>query len=159
MSVQIIFNVFPQRPAERFFKQAQEKKIAVIARVPLASGLLSGKFKADTHLEKTDHRLFNRNGELFDVGEIFSRAPYQVGLVAVEKIRPLVSGGSTMVKLALSWILMFEAVTFVISGARNPAQARGNAEAAMLPPLSKDVMEKIVHIYDADIKKYVHQKW
>ena len=159
VSVQIIFNVFRQRPAELFFKQAQEKKIAVIVRVPLASGLLSGKFKTYTQFEKTDHRLFNRNGESFDVGETFSGVPYQVGLDGVEKIRPLVSGNSTMAKLALRWILMFDAVTVVIPGARNAAQARGNAEAAMLPPLSKDVMEKIAQIYDTDIKKYVHQKW
>jgi aryl-alcohol dehydrogenase-like predicted oxidoreductase len=159
VSVQIIFNLFRQRPAELFFKQAQKKKIAVIARVPLASGLLSGKFKADTLFEKTDHRLFNRNGEAFDVGETFSGVPYQVGLDAVERIRPLVSGDSTMAKLALRWILMFEAVTVVIPGARNPAQARGNAEAAILPPLSKEVMEKIAQIYAEDIKKYVHQKW
>ena len=159
VSVQIIFNVFRQRPAELFFKQAQKKKIAVIVRVPLASGLLSGKFKPDTQFEKTDHRLFNRNGEAFDVGETFSGVPYQVGLDAVEKIRPLVSGDSTMAKLALRWILMFDAVTVVIPGARNPVQARGNAQAALLPPLSKDVMEKITQIYDTDIKKYVHQKW
>lgn len=159
VSVQIIFNVFRQRPAELFFKQAQEKKIAVIARVPLASGLLSGKFKADTQFEKTDHRLFNRNGESFDVGETFSGVPYQVGLDAVERIRPLVSGDSTMAKVALRWILMFDAVTVIIPGARNPAQARGNAEAAMLPPLSKDVMEKIAQIYTEEIKEYVHQKW
>ena len=159
VSVQIIFNVFRQRPAELFFKQAQKKKIAVIVRVPLASGLLSGKFKPDTQFEKTDHRLFNRNGKAFDVGETFSGVPYQVGLDAVEKIRPLVSGDSTMAKLALRWILMFDAVTVVIPGARNPAQARGNAQAALLPPLSKDVMEKITQIYDTDIKKYVHQKW
>ena len=159
VSVQIIFNVFRQRPAELFFKQAQKKKIAVIVRVPLASGLLSGKFRPDTQFEKTDHRLFNRNGEAFDVGETFSGVPYQVGLDAVEKIRPLVSGDSTMAKLALRWILMFDAVTVVIPGARNPAQARGNAQAALLPPLSKDVMEKITQIYDTDIKKYVHQKW
>ena len=159
VSVQIIFNVFRQRPAELFFKQAQEKKIAVIARVPLASGLLTGKFKADTQFEKTDHRLFNRNGESFDVGETFSGVPYQVGLDAVERIRPLVSGDSTMAKVALRWILMFDAVTVIIPGARNPAQARGNAEAAMLPPLSKDVMEKIAQIYTEEIKEYVHQKW
>lgn len=159
VSVQIIFNVFRQRPAELFFKKAQERKVAVIARVPLASGLLSGKFKADTQFEKTDHRLFNRNGESFDVGETFSGVPYQVGLDAVERIRPLVSGDSTMAKLSLRWILMFEAVTVVIPGARNPAQARGNAEAAMLPPLPKDVMEMIARIYAEDVKKYVHQKW
>ncbi|WP_426131022.1 aldo/keto reductase [Pararhizobium sp. PWRC1-1] len=159
VSVQIIFNAFRQRPAERLFALAQERQVAIIARVPLASGLLSGKFKPDTKFEATDHRLFNRNGEAFDVGETFSGVPYEVGLDAVERIRPLVSGDTTMAKFALRWILMFDAVTVAIPGARNPAQAQSNAEAAALPALSKDVMEKIVQIYDEDIRKYVHQKW
>lgn len=159
VSVQIIFNAFRQRPAERFFALAQEKSVAIIARVPLASGLLSGKFKHDTKFETTDHRLFNRNGEAFDVGETFSGVPYEVGLNAVERIRPLVSGDTTMAKFALRWIMMFEAVTVAIPGARNPAQAQSNAEAAALPALSKDVMDKIVRIYDEDIRKHVHQKW
>lgn len=159
VSVQIIFNAFRQRPAERFFALAQEKKVAIIARVPLASGLLSGKFKRDTKFEATDHRLFNRNGEAFDVGETFSGVPYEVGLDAVERIRPLVSGDATMAKFALRWILMFDAVTVAIPGARNPAQAQSNAEAAALPALSKDVMDRIVQIYDEDIRKHVHQKW
>jgi aryl-alcohol dehydrogenase-like predicted oxidoreductase len=159
VSVQIIFNAFRQRPAERFFALAQEKNVAIIARVPLASGLLSGKFKHDTKFETTDHRLFNRNGEAFDVGETFSGVPYDVGLNAVERIRPLVSGDTTMAKFALRWILMFDAVTVAIPGARNPAQAQSNAQAAALPALSKDVMDKIVRIYDEDIRKHVHQKW
>lgn len=159
VSVQIIFNAFRQRPAERFFALAQEKNVAIIARVPLASGLLSGKFKRDTKFETTDHRLFNRNGEAFDVGETFSGVPYEIGLDAVERIRPLVSGDTTMAKFALRWILMFDAVTVAIPGARNPAQAQSNAEAAALPALSGDVMEKIVRIYDEDIRKHVHQKW
>ena len=159
VSVQIIFNAFRQRPAERFFDLAQEKNVAIIARVPLASGLLSGKFKRDTKFETTDHRLFNRNGEAFDVGETFSGVPYEVGLDAVERIRPLVSGDTTMAKFALRWILMFDAVTVAIPGARNPAQAQSNAEAAALAPLSRDVMDKIVQIYDENIRQYVHQKW
>jgi aryl-alcohol dehydrogenase-like predicted oxidoreductase len=133
--------------------------VAIIARVPLASGLLSGKFKADTRFEDTDHRKFNRNGEAFDVGETFSGVPYEVGLAAVERIRPLVSGDATMAKFALRWILMFDAVTVVIPGARNPAQARSNAEAADLPPLSHELMGKIRGIYNQDIKPYVHQRW
>jgi aryl-alcohol dehydrogenase-like predicted oxidoreductase len=159
VSVQIIFNAFRQRPAERFFALAQEKSVAIIARVPLASGLLSGKFKRDTKFETTDHRLFNRNGEAFDVGETFSGVPYEVGLDAVERIRPLVSGDTTMAKFALRWILMFDAVTVAIPGARNPAQAQSNAQAAAVPALSKDVMDKIVRIYDEDIRRHVHQKW
>lgn len=159
VSVQIIFNAFRQRPAERFFAEAKQKSVAIIARVPLASGLLSGKFKRDTQFEKTDHRLFNRNGEAFDVGETFSGVPYEAGLDAVERIRPLVSGDTTMAKFALRWILMFDAVTVAIPGARNPAQARSNAEAAALPALPVEVMDEIVKIYDEDIRKHVHQRW
>ena len=159
VSVQIIFNAFRQRPAELFFDLAKKNDVAVIARVPLASGLLSGKFNADTKFETTDHRLFNRNGEAFDVGETFSGVPYEVGLAAVERIRPLVLGDTTMAKFALRWILMFDAVTVVIPGARNPAQARSNAEAAELPPLSAELMGKIRDIYDQDIKPHVHQRW
>ncbi len=159
VSVQIIFNAFRQGPAELFFEQAKKNDVAIIARVPLASGLLSGKFKADTKFETTDHRLFNRNGEAFDVGETFSGVPYEVGLAAVERIRPLVSGDTTMAKFALRWILMFDAITVVIPGARNPAQARSNAAAAALPSLSDDLMAKIRDIYDQEIKTYVHQRW
>jgi aryl-alcohol dehydrogenase-like predicted oxidoreductase len=159
VSVQIIFNAFRQRPAELFFDLAKKNDVAIIARVPLASGLLSGKFKADTKFEDSDHRKFNRHGEAFDVGETFSGVPYEVGLAAVERIRPLVSGDTTMAKFALRWILMFDAVTVVIPGARNPAQAISNAEAADLPPLSDELMGKIRHIYNQDIKPHVHQRW
>ena len=159
VSVQIIFNAFRQRPIEHFFKQAEERKVAIIARVPLASGLLSGKFKKDTKFEANDHRLFNRNGEAFDVGETFSGVPYEVGLEAVEKVRPLVSGDTTMAKFALRWILMFDAVTVAIPGARNPQQAQSNAEAANLPSVSEGAMQEIKSIYDAYIKQYVHQRW
>ncbi|MBY3134422.1 MULTISPECIES: aldo/keto reductase [Rhizobium] len=159
VSIQIIFNAFRQRPIEHFFKLAVEKKVAVIARVPLASGLLSGKFKKDTKFEANDHRLFNRNGEAFDVGETFSGVPYEIGLDAVERIRPLVSGDTTMAKFALRWILMFDAVTVAIPGARNPAQASSNAEAAGLPAIPDDAMQEITAIYDTYIKQYVHQRW
>jgi aryl-alcohol dehydrogenase-like predicted oxidoreductase len=159
VSVQIIFNAFRQRPAERFFELATEKKTAIIARVPLASGLLSGKFKRDTKFAENDHRQFNRNGQAFDVGETFSGVPYETGLNAVEKVRPLVSGDTTMAKFALRWILMFDAVTVAIPGARNPQQARSNAEAVELAPLSADTMDKIREIYQQDIKPYVHQRW
>ncbi|WP_454831052.1 aldo/keto reductase [Pseudoxanthomonas wuyuanensis] len=159
VSVQIIFNMFRLRPAERFFQQAQERNVAIIARVPLASGLLTGKFARDTRFENTDHRQFNRHGEAFDVGETFSGVPYEVGLGAVERIRPLVSGDATMAQLALRWILMFDAVTVVIPGARNPRQALANIAAADLPPLSGDVMDAIAQIYEEDIKPYVHARW
>jgi aryl-alcohol dehydrogenase-like predicted oxidoreductase len=158
-SIQIIFNIFRQRPAELLFALAEEKKTAIIARVPLASGLLSGKFRADTKFEATDHRLFNRNGEAFDVGETFSGVPYEQGLKAVERVRPLVGGDTTMAKFALRWILMFDAVTVVIPGARNAAQAKSNSEAADLAALSPDVMAELRAIYDQDIKPFVHQRW
>jgi len=158
-SIQIIFNIFRQRPAERLFALAQEKQVAIIARVPLASGLLSGKFRADTRFEATDHRQFNRNGEAFDVGETFSGVPYETGLAAVERVRPLVGGDTTMARFALRWILMFDAVTVAIPGARNGAQARSNAEAAALPALPAATMAELRAIYDQDIKPFVHQRW
>ena len=158
-SVQIIFNAFRLRPAGLFFEQAKKKKVAVIARVPLASGLLSGKFRSDTTFETTDHRQFNRKGEAFDVGETFSGVPYEIGLAAVEKIRALVPGDTTMAKFALRWILMFDAVTVAIPGARNPAQAVANAQAAALPALSDETMAKVAAIYESDIKPHVHQRW
>ncbi|MDQ0469428.1 aldo/keto reductase [Labrys wisconsinensis] len=159
VSVQIIFNIFRQRPLDSFLGIAKARNVAIIARVPLASGLLSGKFKPDTAFEDTDHRKFNRHGEAFDVGETFSGVPYETGLAAVETIRPLVAGSATMAQFALRWILMHEAVTVAIPGARNPAQARANAEAAALPPLSAETMAKLEAIYDADIRPHVHQRW
>jgi aryl-alcohol dehydrogenase-like predicted oxidoreductase len=159
VSVQIIFNIFRQRPAELFFEQARKRDIAVIARVPLASGLLSGKFRADTRFEETDHRQFNRNGEAFDVGETFSGVPYDVGLKAVDRIRALVAGDTTMARFALRWILTFEAVTVAIPGARNPEQARSNAAAADLPPVTEKVMAELKRIYDEDIRPHVHGRW
>ena len=157
-SVQIIFNIFRQRPAETFFAAAKGRQVAIIARVPLASGLLSGKFRPDTKFEDSDHRKFNRNGEAFDVGETFSGVPYEAGLATIEKIRPLV-GDAAMAQFALRWILMFDAVTVAIPGARNAAQARSNAEAAPLPPLSPETMAELKAIYDRDIRPYVHQRW
>jgi aryl-alcohol dehydrogenase-like predicted oxidoreductase len=159
VSVQIIFNIFRQRPAELFFEEARKRKIAIIARVPLARGLLSGKFRADTTFEETDHRLFNRNGEAFDVDETFSSVPYDVGLKAVDRVRPSVGGDTTMARFALRWILMFDAVTVAIPGARNPEQAESNAAAAELPPLSESVMTELKRIYDEDIRPHVHGRW
>lgn len=159
VSVQIIFNIFRQRPAEHFLAAAREKNVAVIARVPLASGLLSGKFKANTAFSDSDHRKFNRHGEAFDVGETFSGVPYDVGLAAVERIRPLVGDNTTMARFALRWILMFDAVTVAIPGARNPEQATSNAMAAALPPLSAATMSELRAIYDQDIRPHVHHRW
>ena len=159
VSVQIIFNIFRQRPAELFFEEARKRQVAIIARVPLASGLLSGKFRADSTFEDTDHRQFNRNGEAFDVGETFSGVPYEVGLHAVERLRPLVGGDTTMARFALRWILMFDAVTVAIPGARTAEQAQSNAAAADLPPLSDKVMAELRAIYDEDIRPHVHARW
>ena len=158
-SVQIIYNMFRLRPAQLFFREAQRRGVAVIVRVPLASGLLSGKFRADTRFEADDHRQFNRHGEAFDVGETFSGVPYEVGLAAVEKLRPLVPEGATLAQLALRWILMDEAVSVVIPGARNPQQALANLAAADLPALPAATMDAVARIYDQDIRPHVHQRW
>jgi aryl-alcohol dehydrogenase-like predicted oxidoreductase len=158
-SVQIIFNILRQRPADLFLGLAQQKGVAIIARVPLASGLLSGKFNRSSRFDPADHRNFNRNGEAFDVGETFSGVPFEKGLEIVERIRPLVGGTASMAQFALRWILMHEAVTTVIPGARNAAQARANTEADNLPPLSPAVMAELKSIYDQDVRPYVHQRW
>ena len=158
-SVQIIYNMFRLRPAELFFREARRRGIAVIVRVPLASGLLSGKFGPDTRFEPDDHRQFNRHGEAFDVGETFAGVPYEVGLAAVERLRPLVPEGATLAQLALRWILMDEAVSVVIPGARNPQQALANIAASGLPALSPGTVAQVAGIYEQDIKPYVHQRW
>ncbi len=158
-SVQIIFNMFRQRPAEHLFELARERGVAIIARVPLASGLLTGKLSAKSQFAADDHRQFNRHGEAFDVGETFSGIPYDVGLAAVERVRPLLAGDATMAQFALRWILMFDAVSVVIPGARNPQQALMNAAAAEESALSGEVMDEIKRIYDEDIRPHVHQRW
>jgi len=158
-SVQIIFNPFRQRPAGVFFEQALKRDVGVIVRVPLASGLLSGKYTRDTTFGSDDHRSFNRHGEAFDVGETFSGVPFEAGLDAVEELRPLVPSGATMAQFALRWILMHDAVSTVIPGARNPEQARANAAAADLAPLDAPVMERVAAVYDQRIAQYVHQRW
>ena len=158
-SVQIIYNMFRQRPEDLFLARAQAKGVAVIARVPLASGLLSGKMTAETTFAGDDHRAFNRHGEAFDVGETFAGVPFDVALDAVERLRRLVPAGSTMAQMALRWIQMNEAVSVVIPGARTPEQARANAAAAALGPLSPDVMAAVREIYVAMIKPHVQHRW
>ncbi len=158
-SVQIIHNLFRQRPAERFFREARARGVAVIVRVPLASGMLTGKLARDTVFAADDHRSFNRHGEAFDVGETFSGVPYDVALDAVDALRPLVPGGATMAQFALRWILMDEAVSVAIPGARNAAQARGNAAAAGLPPIGAAAMREARGIYDRLIAPHVHARW
>ena len=158
-SIQIIYNIFRQRPDHLFFQEARRKNVAVIARVPLASGLLSGKITRDTKFASDDHRNFNRNGEAFDVGETFAGVPFEVGLQAVEEVRKLVPEGATMAAFALRWILMHEAVTVVIPGARNGEQAKANAEAASLAPISHDVLAATREIYERLIAPHVHHRW
>ncbi|HVJ32353.1 MAG TPA: aldo/keto reductase [Terriglobia bacterium] len=158
-SIQIIFNMFRPRPAERLFALAKQKQVGIVARVPLASGLLTGKLRADTVFDPADHRQFNRHGEAFDVGETFSGVPYEVGLAAVEALRPLVPQGASMAQWALRWILMFDAVTTVIPGAKNAQQAADNVAAASLAPLSAAQMQAIAAIYDSYIRQHVHQRW
>jgi len=158
-SIQIIYNIFRQRPADLFFKEAKRKNVAVIVRVPLASGLLSGKISRDTAFAKDDHRNFNRHGDAFDVGETFAGVPFEVGLQAVEEVRKLVPAGASMAAFALKWILMNEAVTVAIPGARNAEQAKGNAAAAELDAISADVMTATKEIYARLVAPHVHQRW
>lgn len=158
-TVQIIFNMFRHRPAELFFPEAKRRKVGILARVPLASGLLTGKMTPQTAFALDDHRHFNRHGEAFDVGETFSGVDYKTGLEAVEELRPLVPPGATMAQFALRWILMFDAVTCAIPGAKRPSQAEDNVRAADLPPLSPEVMAKVREIYDRLIREQVHHRW
>jgi len=159
VSVQIIFNMFRQRPTGLFFQEAKRRNVAVIARVPLASGLLSGKITAATQFAAEDHRNFNRNGEAFDVGETFAGVPFETGLAAVEEVRKLVPAGASMAQFALRWILMHEAVTVVIPGARNGEQAKANAAASDLEALSSDVMAASREAYERLIAPHVHHRW
>ncbi len=158
-SVQIIYNMFRQRPSERLFSEAKQRGVAIIARVPLASGILTGKMKSDTIFASDDHRNFNRHGEAFDVGETFAGVPYDVALEAVERLRPLVPEGAMMAQFALRWILMNDAVSVVIPGARTPTQARSNCAANGLAPLAPETMAQISDVYDTMIKEHVHQRW
>jgi aryl-alcohol dehydrogenase-like predicted oxidoreductase len=158
-TVQIIFNCFRQRPAELFFERAKKKQVGILARVPLASGMLTGKMTKQTQFAADDHRNFNRHGEAFDVGETFSGVDYDVALAAVEELRGLVPAGMTMPQFALKWILMFDAVTCAIPGGKRPEQVADNARASDLPALSAEVMAGVKQVYDAKIKALVHQRW
>jgi aryl-alcohol dehydrogenase-like predicted oxidoreductase len=158
-SVQIIFNMFRQRPAELFFDQAKKRKVGILARVPLASGMLSGKLTAESHFTSTDHRSYNRHGESFDRGETFSGVDYKVGLHAVEQLKAICPLGMSMPQFALRWILMFDAVTCAIPGAKRVAQASENFSAADLPPFTSDVMDGVHAIYGREIRPLVHHYW
>ena len=158
-SVMIIFNIFRQRPAESFFDKAKKAGVGIIARVPLASGLLTGKMTPASTFARDDHRNFNRQGQAFDRGETFSGVDFATGLKAVEQLRPLVPPGMTMAQMALRWILMFEAVSCAVAGARRPEQAEDNLRAASLPPLSNSAMLEIAAIYDRYMRDKVHPLW
>jgi len=158
-TVQIIFNIFRQRPADLFFKLANEKQVGILARVPLSSGMLTGKMTSKTRFENDDHRKFNLQGDAFDKGETFSGLDYALSLQAVEELRPLVPRGWSMAQFALRWILMHDAVTCVIPGAKRPSQALDNASAADLPPLPDETMKQVREIYERLVKEQVHHLW
>jgi len=158
-SVQIIFNIFRQRPADLFFDLAKEKQIGILARVPLSSGMLTGKMSKDSTFEQDDHRNFNRHGEAFDVGETFSGIDFETGLATVEELKKLIPEGMTMAQFALRWILMHDAVTCAIPGAKRPSQEKDNARAADFAPLSDKTMKSVRDLYSSKIKPLVHQYW
>lgn len=158
-TVQIIFNMFRQRPAERFFRLACKRDVGIIVRVPLASGLLTGKFRKDTKFEKGDHRFFNRNGMFFDKGETFSGIDYETGLKAVGKLKKVFPGHKNLAPVALKWILGFEEVSSIIPGASKPEQLLSNLSAENLPNLTEYELYEVDEIYRSHIKPLVHQRW
>jgi aryl-alcohol dehydrogenase-like predicted oxidoreductase len=158
-SIQIIFNMFRHRPAEHFLTEAHRRGVATIIRVPLASGMLTGKLTAESTFEPDDHRHFNRHGEAFDVGETFSGAPYELGLQAVEELRSMVPAGASLAQLALRWILMFDGVSTVIPGGKTARQVEDNSGASALPPLTDEQMSAVRAIYNRYLRPSVHQRW
>jgi aryl-alcohol dehydrogenase-like predicted oxidoreductase len=158
-SVQIIFNMFRQRPADLFFAEAQKRRVGILARVPLASGLLSGKMSSRSRFASDDHRHFNRHGEAFDRGETFSGVDFDTGLRVVEELKPLLPAKVSLAQFALRWILEFPAVTCAIPGAKRAAQVAENIGASDLPPLSKAGLRRVGQLYDGQIKPLVHHYW
>jgi aryl-alcohol dehydrogenase-like predicted oxidoreductase len=158
-SVQIILNPFRLKPLEEVLPAAAEAGVGVIARVPLASGLLSGRYTRETVFSPDDHRAFNRHGEAFDQGETFSGVDYETGLEAAAEFAELAPEGATPAQTALRWIVQQPGVTSVIPGARNPGQARANAGAAALPPLPRETLDAIAGLYDRRIRPQVHERW
>jgi len=158
-TVQIIFNIFRQRPKDLFFAEAQRKKVGILARVPLSSGMLTGKFTKNSNFEKDDHRAFNRNGEEFDRGETFSGFDYDTGLEVVDELRSLVPSGMSMTQMALRWLLMFPAVTCAIPGGKKVAQVDENVKAADFPALPDETMSAIETLYNQKVKPQVHHYW
>ncbi len=158
-SVQIIFNMFRHRPAELFFELAKQKQVGILARVPLASGMLTGKMKPTTEFADDDHRKFNRHGQAFDMGETFSGVDYETGLKAVDELRSLIPENATMAQMALRWILMFDAISCVIPGAKNPSQAEDNASASQLPEFTAEEMKTVEAVYNKYVRQPVHYMW
>ncbi len=158
-SVQIIFNMFRHRAAELFFDQARKKQVGILARVPLASGLLTGKFTSASMFASDDHRNFNRHGEEFDRGETFSGVGFESSLTAVDELKAITPPGITLAQFALRWILMFEAVTCAIPGAKRSEQEEQNAAAADMPQISAETMAEVRSIYDRHIRASVHHYW
>jgi aryl-alcohol dehydrogenase-like predicted oxidoreductase len=158
-SIQIIFNMFRQRPAERFLTEAERRGVATIIRVPLASGMLTGKLTATSTFASDDHRNFNRHGEAFDIGETFAGVPYEVGLTAVAELKTLVPGGATLAQLALRWILMFDGVSTIIPGGKSPRQVEDNCGASALPALTEEQLTAVRAVYDRHIRPHVQQRW
>jgi aryl-alcohol dehydrogenase-like predicted oxidoreductase len=158
-SIQIIVNVFRRKPLERVIWAAADAGVAIIARVPLASGLLSGKYDEHTEFAANDHRNFNRHGEAFDVGETFAGVPYDVGVAAARDVAALTPGGWTTAQFALGWLTQQPGISTVIPGARNPDQARANAAAADLPAIASGTLEQLEAIYDSEIRAHVHDRW
>jgi len=158
-SVQIIFNMLRQRPAERFLAEAARRDVGVLARVPLASGILTGKLRPDTAFDASDHRNYNRHGASFDVGETFAGVDYETGLEVADALREIVPQGATLAQTALRWILMHEGITATIPGAKSPEQAAANAAAADLTPLTPAAMARVRELYDAKVRPLVHARW
>jgi len=158
-SVQIIYNIFRQRPEELFFVEARKRNVGILARLPLSSGMLTGKLSKESAFEKDDHRFFNRHGEAFDRGETFSGVEYDLALEVVDQLRPLVPAGMTITQFALKWILMNPSVTCAIPGAKNPKQTEENINSVDMPPLSDSVMKKVKEIYDGRVRQFVHHTW
>lgn len=158
-TVQIILNCFRQKPLDEVLPAAREAGVGILARVPLASGLLSGRYDETTAFAPDDHRTFNRQGEKFDVGETFAGVPYDTGLTAVRELAPLVPEGVTMAQFALRWIIDQPGVTTVIPGARSAAQVKANAAAGDLPPLTDDQRAGVREVYDRLIRPHVHHRW
>ena len=158
-TVQIIYNMFRFKPAMEFFDAAKKNNVGIICRVPLASGLLSGKMSKDRDFAEDDHRNFNRDGEAFDIGETFSGVDFETGVEAASELKGIVPEGHTLAQTALRWILMHPAVSTVIPGAKNPKQAKENAQASDLEPLPPSAMQQVRELYDEKIREQVHHRW